>query len=179
MTRDVLIVSDTHGSATRLEELIRRRQSLLGDGEPSVIIFLGDGTEDLFSCRYYDKVISYAVRGNCDTGSWARFSPEGEEIPLQRLITLGKHRVFMTHGHAYSVKSTRLELCREAARQGADIVLFGHTHAPTLEYIKKGSAFGVDRDLVLFNPGSLGSFEACFGNLSYSDDEFLLSHGKL
>ena len=84
----------------------------------------------------------------------------------------------MTHGHTLGVKGGRDELCREAARNGADIVLFGHTHVPSLEYIEKGSIRGVDKPLVLFNPGSLGDFEGSFGNLSLSDDGFLLSHGK-
>ena len=48
-----------------------------------------------------------------------------------------------------------------------------------LEYIEKGSIRGVDRDLVLFNPGSLGEiFNGSFGNLSVSDNGFLFSHGE-
>jgi len=107
-----------------------------------------------------------------------RFSPYGEEIPLYRVINVGRYRVFMAHGHTLSVKSTRDELCREASRLCADIALFGHTHAPCLEYIKKGSIRGLERDIALFNPGSLGDYEGSFGNLSVSDNGFLLSHGK-
>lgn len=174
--RDVLIVSDTHGRVSRLNELIERRQGLLKDGEVLTLIYLGDGLSDLFSCRQYDNIIVHAVRGNCD--ALDRFSPYGEEIPLYRVINVGKYRVFMAHGHTLSVKSTRDELCREASRLGADIALFGHTHAPCLEYIKKGSVRGLERDIALFNPGSLGDYEGSFGNLSVSDNGFLLSHGK-
>lgn len=175
-TRDILIVSDSHGRLQRLNELVAYRQSLLAPDEVLNIIFLGDGLNDLFSCNRYDAVISHAVRGNCDFG--IQFSPYGEEIPLYRLIQLGNYKIFMTHGHTLGVKGGRDELCREAARNGADIVLFGHTHVPSLEYIEKGSIRGVDKPLVLFNPGSLGDFEGSFGNLSLSDDGFLLSHGK-
>ena len=42
----------------------------------------------------------------------------------------------------------------------------------------KESVRGVDRDITVFNPGSLGDFEGSFGNLSVSDNGFLLSHGK-
>lgn len=174
--RDVLIVSDTHGRVSRLNELIERRQGLLKDGEVLTLIYLGDGLSDLFSCRQYDNIIVHAVRGNCD--ALDRFSPYGEEIPLYRVINVGKYRVLMAHGHTLSVKSTRDELCREASRLCADIALFGHTHAPCLEYIKKGSVRGLERDIVLFNPGSLGDYEGSFGNLSVSDNGFLLSHGK-
>ena len=176
MKRDILIVSDTHGKLTRLAELIEYRQKLLLEGEVLNLIFLGDGLNDLFSCEKYNNIISHIVRGNCDTG--VRFTPFGEEIPFYRLITVGNYRVFLTHGNLFNVKYDREELCRAAADMGADIVLFGHTHVPTLEYIKKGSVRGVNKDLVLFNPGSLGDYEGSFGNLSLSDNGFLLSHGK-
>lgn len=174
--RDVLIVSDTHGKLSRLNELIEYRQGLLGDGEVLTLIYLGDGLSDLFSCRQYDNIIVHAVRGNCD--ALDRFSPYGEEIPLYRVVNIGKFKVFIAHGHTLSVKSTRDELCREASRLCADIALFGHTHAPCLEYIKKGSIRGVERDIAIFNPGSLGDYEGSFGNLSVADNGFLLSHGK-
>lgn len=174
--RDILIVSDTHGRIQRLNELIEYRQRLLKNGEVLSVIFLGDGLSDLFSCRKYDNIIVHAVRGNCDACD--RFSPYGEEIPLYRTVNIGSYKIFMAHGHTLSVKSTREELYREASRLGADIALFGHTHAPCLEYIEKGSVRGVDRDITVFNPGSLGDFEGSFGNLSVSDNGFLLSHGK-
>lgn len=174
--RDVLIVSDTHGRIQRLNELIEYRQRLLKSGEVLNLIFLGDGLNDLFSCRQYDNIIVHAVRGNCD--ALDRFSPYGEEIPLYRTVNIGGLKIFMAHGHTLSVKSTRDELYREASRLGADVALFGHTHAPALEYIVKGSVRGVDRDITVFNPGSLGDFDGSFGNLSVSDSGFLLSHGK-
>ncbi len=177
MTRDILIVSDTHGRVTRLNELIEYRQRMLRDGEVLNLIYLGDGLADLFACREYDNIIVYAVRGNWDGMHY--FSPVGEEMPIYRLIDVGGYKIFMTHGHAYSVKSGYDELCREASRLGADIVLFGHTHVPTLEYIEKGSIRGVDRRLAIFNPGSLGGlFDGSFGNLSVGEGGFLLSHGK-
>lgn len=176
MARDVLIVSDTHGRVTRLNELIAYRQKLLSKGEVLNLIFLGDGLKDLFVCKEYDNIITHTVRGNCDIG--VLFSPYGEEIPFYRVIILGNYRVFIAHGHTFSVNYERDELCRAAAAENADIVLFGHTHVPTLEYIEKGSIRGVDKELVLFNPGSLGDFDGSFGNLSLSDNAFILSHGK-
>ena len=173
---DYLIISDTHGKISRINELVEYRQKLLKHGEVLNLIFLGDGLSDLFSCKEYDNIIVHAVRGNCD--AYDRYSPFGEEIPLYRSIYVGKYKVFITHGHAFSVKESKDELCREAAARGADIVLFGHTHVGMLEYIKKGSIRGVDRDFALFNPGALSDFYGSFGNLSVSDDGFLLSHGK-
>lgn len=174
--RDLLIFSDSHEQSLRVERLIEYRQSLLGDGDVLEVIFLGDGLNGVFQCRQYGSFILHAVRGNCDYN--AIYSPFGEEIPFSRLITVGTHRVLITHGHLFSVKHTTVEICREASRLGADIVLFGHTHVPRLEYIKKGTIYGVDRDLTLFNPGALGAYDGSFGNLSLSDDGFLLSHGR-
>ena len=177
--RDILIVSDTHGRAGRLNELIEYRQKLIKNGEPLTLIHLCDGLSDLFSSARYDNLISYAVRGNCDFGCTDRMSPYGEEMPIYRLIHIDKYKVFITHGHAFSVKGGYDEICREASNQGADFALFGHTHMPMLEYIKKGSIRGVEKDLVLFNPGSLGEmFDGTFGNLSISENGFLFSHGK-
>lgn len=177
--RDILIVSDTHGRKERLDELIKFRQGIIKNGEPLTIIHLGDGLSDLFASSQYDNIISYAVRGNCDSSTYDRISPYGEEMPIFRTIYIDKYKAFITHGHAFSVKGGYEEICREASKQEADMVLFGHTHLPTLEYIKKGSIRGVDRDLVLFNPGSLASmFDGSFGNLSINENGFLLSHGS-
>ena len=177
MTRDVLIVSDTHGRLSRFNDLISYRSNFLREGEVLNVIFLGDGLSDLFALSQYDNIIVHAVRGNCDAVE--RFSPCGEEMPTSRLIHIGSHKIFITHGHTFGVKSGYDELCRQASRLQADIVMFGHTHIPTLEYIEKGSIRGVEKDLVIFNPGSLGElFEGSFGNLSLVDDRFLLSHGK-
>lgn len=175
---DILIVSDTHGRTGRLNELVEYRQKLMKNGEPLTIIHLGDGLSDLFSCSQYNNIISHAVRGNCDFSITDRMSPYGEEMPISRLIQLNRYKVFITHGHAFSVKSGYEEICREASRLNADFVLFGHTHLPILEYIEKGSIRGIEKDLVLFNPGSLGqSFYGDFGNLSISENGFLFSHG--
>lgn len=177
--RDILIVSDTHKRVSRLNELIEYRQKLIKDGEPLTLIYLGDGLSDLFTCKEYHNIIAHAVRGNCDVSLADRISPYGEEMPISRLIYIDNYKVFITHGHAFSVKYGYEEICREASRIGADMVLFGHTHTPLLEYIKKGSIWGVDRDLVLFNPGSLGEmFDGSFGNLSINENGFLFSHGK-
>lgn len=177
--RDILIVSDTHGRRERLSELIKYRQKLIKNGDPLTIIHLGDGLSDLFSCPQYDEIVSFSVRGNCDFSITDRMSPYGEEMPIYRLIHIDKYKVLITHGHAFSVKSGYDEICREESNMGADFVLFGHTHLPTLEYINKGSIRGVERDLVLFNPGALSDmFNGSFGNLSISENRFLFSHGS-
>lgn len=142
------------------------------------IVHLGDGAGDIASSADFHESVVYSVRGNCD--SYDRLLPNGEELPLFLTFYAGKYKVLATHGHAFGVKSSLDELCRFASGEGADIVLYGHTHLPSLEYIKSGTVRGVDRDLALFNPGALcNPLDGCFGNLSVTDGGFLLSHGKL
>lgn len=174
--RDILIISDVHGRRDRLEGIISLRRSMLAFGEVLNVIFLGDGLDDLFSCRHYHDIIVHTVRGNCDAR--VAFGPFGEEIPAVRVLDICGRRILITHGHAFSVKSTLAELLREGARQNADAVLFGHTHCRHEEYIAKGSTAYLDRDIVLFNPGSLGAGEGSFGNLCISRGEMLFSHGS-
>ena len=173
---DYLVVSDSHTSVSRLADLVQYRRTLLKKGENLHLIFLGDGLSGLFSLSCYDDLIVHAVRGNCDFGD--RFFPYGDEVPLYSLINVGKFKVFITHGHTFGVKEDRDELLREASSRGADIVMFGHTHSPTNEYIKGGSIRGVERDIWCFNPGALSDYDGSFGNLSVNDGGFLLSHGK-
>ena len=72
---------------------------------------------------------------------------EGSEIYFKKEISIGKYRAFLTHGHMYGV-SFELETIKEEARaRKVDIVMFGHTHKPHLEYCEDG--------LVVLNPGSL------------------------
>lgn len=175
--RDILIVSDSHGRRDRLAALIAYRTRMLSRGEVLELVYLGDGIDDLISLPAYSDIIVHAVRGNCDF--YERLLPTGEEIPVSQCFSVCGKRIFATHGHAFGVKGGSDELCREACRLGADIVLYGHTHLPSLEYIKSGSIRGVDRDLTLFNPGALSSLVGgSFGNLSISEEGALLSHGS-
>ena len=51
-----------------------------------------------------------------------------------------------THGHTYNVKYTLSQLKSAARSNGADIVLYGHTHVAKTEY---------DDGLYVMNPGSI------------------------
>src|SRR5262249_21137629 len=74
-----------------------------------------------------------AVRGNNDTGPWAR------RLPLTETITFGGARILVLH----DVK----ELAVDPAAAGVAAVIAGHSHRPSSE----------ERDGVLFfNPGSAG-----------------------
>lgn len=126
----ILLVSDTHGRDERLEEVLKLEK-------PDFLCHMGDleGSED--HIRVITKCPLAMVSGNNDF--WTDLNPE---------VTFVLHgfRIFMTHGHYYYAHSGNEQLKSAGRRNGADIVLFGHTHRPTLEW---------DKDIIVANPGSL------------------------
>ena len=118
----ILIVSDTHRRDGNLRAIIEKQSPF------DMLIYL----DVMFECP------KYIVRGNNDFFS---------QTDKEKEISIGKYRAFLTHGHMYGV-SFELETIKEEARaRKADIVMFGHTHKPHLEYCGDGR--------VVLNPGSL------------------------
>jgi putative phosphoesterase len=119
------VISDTHG-------LLRPQAVAALRGSP-LILHAGDvgAPEILDALRAIAPV--HAVRGNVDTGEWARRLPETE------IIEVGQCRVLILHD------LQALALDPRAA--GIAAVIAGHSHQPKIE----------TRDGVLyFNPGSAG-----------------------
>ena len=126
----VLLVSDTHGRNLNLEDV-------LDIETPDFLCHMGDleGSEDYI--RLITKCPLAMVSGNNDF--WTDLNPEVT-------FELQGFRIFMTHGHYYYVHAGNEQLKSAGRRNKADIVLFGHTHRPTLEF---------DKDIIVANPGSL------------------------
>jgi len=79
-------------------------------------------------------------------------------LPREKILLIGRHNVFITHGHSYEV-SYGYERLREAARQrGCSCALFGHTHRPAIEE---------DENILLMNPGSISQPRQDNGRPSY------------
>jgi putative phosphoesterase len=126
-----LIFSDTHGLREPMNELYKLYPN---DG----ILHLGDYIAD--AKWMLDRTNGhpvYQVKGNCDYGA------NGLE---QQLLELGGVKILMMHGHRFGVKSGYGAALAEGLRQGAQVVLFGHTHIPFMEQ-RNG--------VLLMNPGSL------------------------
>lgn len=125
----VLIVSDSHGLDRELEVLRERHRE-----EVNAMIHCGDS-----QLMADDEAMAgfVTVRGNCDFES---------RFPLETVVEIGGRKIFVTHGHKYSVKTSFMPLKYRAEELGADIVCFGHSHVLAAEVI----------DEVLFlNPGSI------------------------
>lgn len=130
----VLIVSDTHKRDENLRAVIRKEQPF------DMMIHLGDteGSEIYFEDWVRNERCSiYTVRGNNDFFSAS---------PAERMIYIGKYRVFLTHGHMYGVSMSTARLREEAASRGATIAMFGHSHRPHLAR---------PDGMIVLNPGSL------------------------
>lgn len=177
---NALIISDSHGRPDRIDRAIDAQKKLLKKGEVLTLFFLGDGLRDLYSSNKSKDTVIYSVRGNCDLGFTHDINDE--EIPLSRTVSFGGLKIFMAHGHTLDVKSTLCRAEAEAIKQGADILLFGHTHIETELYIAPKTFFAQDKRLAVFNPGSLGypaSGVPSFGTLTVTSNGFILSHGTL
>ncbi len=126
----VLIVSDSHGRLDNLEEVMERVK-------PGLLLHLGDveGDEDIIDAQAGCEVVY--VRGNCDYSS---------DAPGCAVVEVGKHKIFMAHGHTYGVNFGLDELAYAAKEAGCDVALFGHTHVPLKAEVS---------DVTVINPGSI------------------------
>ena len=160
-----LVFSDTHGSLAT----VRRAMSMHPDCE--AVFFLGDGIRDLEAIAMTRRDVAFiAVRGNCDTSAYFR----SEELKKVDSINILGKKIVLTHGDLYGAKAGLGGLKALAEKEGADILLFGHTHTPCELYVSDSS-----RPYYLFNPGSASGTDASFGVINLTDGmPPLLSHGK-
>ena len=178
---ELLVLSDSHGRAANILRAVEQINF-----RPAAILFLGDGLRDLRVLEEheaYRDIPVHAVAGNCDSF----FSFTGGE-PTCRLVPMRGHRIFMTHGHLYGVRGGIGAAAANAREQGADILLYGHTHVAdeqwrTYESAKETDAAQGCERLLIANPGSIGEprdgggFR--FGVLTLTERDVLFSHGTL
>lgn len=177
MTKKILVLSDSH------ERTEYMKKALALNADADLIIHLGDGAFDLSrdlpeGCQRY-----VFIEGN---GEYYGSFPIDRRYRPQRkaLIEFEGKKLFLAHGHNYDVKWGLEKLIAHAYEEGADVILFGHTHVPLIRYIPEGTELdyvGVsDRPLLLFNPGSIGhALRYTFGLLTFKDGEILPSHGTV
>ena len=144
----VLVASDSHGRISNLLDMMRRSNTARFPAD--AVIFLGDGMRDL---QYLTDmgVPLFPVSGNCDFHTFG--------APTEDTITLDGVRIFFTHGDRFSVKSGVGRIAAYAAARDADVVLYGHTHVPAMQYLDAGEEIGgvtLKKPLYVINPGSIG-----------------------
>ena len=128
----ILVMSDSHGKVDNMVQCVDRT-------EPDHVLHLGDCERDAERLQsLYPRLPMTVVPGNCDYGSVDE--PE-------KLIELGGKRILMMHGHTRGVKYDLQRAVYAAREYGADVLLFGHTHRPLVDF---------DGTLYVMNPGAVG-----------------------
>ena len=125
------IMSDSHGDRRAIDRAVERA------GKVDLWLHAGDCAPDAAYLALVSAVRVENVAGNTD---W----PDGK-TPDEIVVEAAGHRIFLTHGHIYGVRSTLKMLVAAAKEAQADIAVYGHTHVKKLE--KKDN-------LIILNPGS-------------------------
>lgn len=149
----ILVISDSHNFVpdSQIEKIKEQ-------GTFDMLIHCGDCYHDAdkFAEKLnIDKVVR--VPGNCD---YVRDKPL-----LIKEVVEGKI-ILITHGHIYHIKESIEELRKEAIKQGASAVIYGHTHFAKSEVVD---------NILFFNSGSTSLPKAgggkSFGILDISSDK--------
>lgn len=127
----ILIVSDTHRRHDNLIEVLDKVQPI------DMLIHLGDAEGEEEYIELLAGCPVEIIAGNNDFFS---------DLPREKSLKIGKYRVLLTHGHYYGVNMGIADIETEAAARNYDIVMFGHTHRPMIDYGK---------DVIALNPGSI------------------------
>ena len=127
----ILIVSDTHKAHVSLEQVLEREKPI------DMLIHLGDveGGADYIEALADCPV--HIVAGNNDYFS---------DLPQEEEFVVEGNHIFITHGHYYYVSMGESDLLKEAKGRDADIVMYGHTHKPSLHE---------EDSVTILNPGSI------------------------
>lgn len=129
----IIVLSDSHGDIDKAEEAVR------SNSDADLIIHLGDYYRDAqkLANMFPDIPVVY-IYGNSDFMV--------EDVQAERLIECCGKKIFLTHGHRYSVKMGYEKLYKKAEELGVDMLLFGHTHVTDI--VKRGNYY-------ILNPGSI------------------------
>jgi putative phosphoesterase len=128
----ILIVSDTHGHETELNIVINKTRPF------DYLIHCGDTEGHEGRIREMAACPCTIVKGNNDFFS---------DLEKEEEITFGRYRILVVHGHQYGVSMTTAMLKDEAKSRGFNIVMYGHTHRPSIDMS--------DPEVTVINPGSL------------------------
>lgn len=150
----IIVISDTHGDTDNAEEVLKQNSDV------DLIIHLGDYFRDAqkISANYPHIPIEY-IYGNSDFMIG--------DVPSEKFLECEGKKIFITHGHRYSVKWDYEKLHKKAQETGVDLLLFGHTHVADL--VEAGS-------YKIVNPGSLSDSR---GDASESYAIIEINDGKL
>ncbi len=147
----IIVISDTHGNMHRLKDVIEKNK------DADLFLHLGDGAEEFFEVqKLYPNLSMNIVRGNCDFGY--------DHVPNHETFDVDSHKIFASHGYMHNVKDDIDKYVEFAKGNGADIILYGHTHKRLIKN---------EDNLYIMNPGSLScprSYGPSYGILNIDDN---------
>jgi putative phosphoesterase len=118
------VLSDTHGYLSpNISKVFQNVDTIIHAGDI-------DNPNVLHTLRQIAPVV--AVRGNMDSGAWAK------ALPVSEFIHVGKTYIYVIHDH--------LRLDIDPVSSDIRVVIFGHTHEPYVHEAKSG--------VIFLNPGS-------------------------
>jgi putative phosphoesterase len=131
----ILLIGDTHSYLETAAQAIEKNRMV------DLIIHLGDYYRDavILSSMFPGIPLEY-VYGNSDIAVG--------NTCAEKILEVSEKKVFITHGHRYTVEAGYDRLLQKAREIKADMVLFGHTHKAEM-FKEKG--------IVFINPGSISS----------------------
>lgn len=173
----LIVFSDSHGRTAMLR---RAAEAHFGDPQTAGVVHLGDGYEDLSFIDTKGLPV-WRVRGNFEDYMYPLTSRR-DEVPRELLFELGGYRILIMHGHGFNVKGGWERAAAYAAKNGADLLMFGHTHRMLEKYIPAGETVfdtQLKKPLYVFNPGTAGS--GCvqsYGVVDLTPGGILMSHAR-
>ncbi len=142
---EVLIMSDSHGLTSEVEEIKHRHQL-------KHMIHCGDSELKYDSSEMQGL---HRVAGNCDYDA---------TYPKELQLDIGGLKFFITHGHLHRVNTGLSTIAYRAEEVGAQIVCYGHTHFAQAKIME---------NQLFINPGSIrsprGRAEKTYAVLSWQD----------
>lgn len=149
-----IVFSDSHKNLNNMIPIVEANV-----GHADYIFHLGDCVSDFEDLRACYP--TFKIEGVCGNNDWRANGV------TDLILTVGNHRVFMTHGHLYDVKVTLARLLRKAKEVEADVLLYGHTHVPFCRTID---------GILVMNPGSISRpslGKASFGSLDFLESSVI------
>jgi putative phosphoesterase len=155
----IAVVADTH---SRPHPEAARHLAAMA---PAAILHAGDIGDPAVLEGLAEIAPLHAVRGNID----ARGLPDHLVLDVKR-AGRAPLRMLLTHIAVDGVR-IRGDVARLARARGASLIVCGHSHVPFIVG---------DRELTLFNPGSIGPrrfhLPIVFGRIDLAGDEVELAH---
>ncbi|MBQ7740012.1 MAG: YfcE family phosphodiesterase [Eubacterium sp.] len=129
----LVVTADSHRDSRDFFNVLDRHEK-----NADLFINLGDSEHELELLEMTRPDIKIeCVAGNNDWHS---------NLPFYKMLTCSGKKVLITHGHTFHVKYGLGELKDFARREGADIVLFAHTHEAYTDY---------EDGIYYMNPGAI------------------------